>query len=311
MGELVYGSLCTGIAGEGVAWGPLGWRPLWHAEIDPFCRSTLEHHYGEVPNLGDITQIERPPQVDLIVAGTPCQSFSTNAGRAGLDDPRGQLALHFLRIASEVRPRWIVWENVAHALHTHGGRDFGALLGALEDGGYGWAYRVLDLRGFGIPQRRRRVFVVGHLGGGRAPAAVLLGRAEVARAATADGALRGGDPAGDSAAERWCYTVRGDATPKVARDVAPTLCSQQGGEGVVLWTADGPRQLTPVEWERLMGFPDNYTAATHRGRPATDRARRRALGNSFPPPIIRWIGEGIREWEGGDRVGDVVEVPVL
>src|SRR5690606_16597321 len=117
--------------------------------------------------------------VDLLVGGTPCQSFSVAGLRGGMADPRGNLALVYLAIANQFRPRWLVWENVPGVLSSNGGRDFGAFLGALEQLGYGWAYRTLDAQYFGLAQRRRRVFVVGHLGGWAGAAAVLLERASL------------------------------------------------------------------------------------------------------------------------------------
>ena len=134
-----------------------------------------------VPNLGDMTrlfdnEIFLHSTIDVLVGGTPCQSFSTAGLRKGLADPRGNLALVYLRIADEKRPRWLIWENVPGVLSSNGGRDFGSFLGALGQLGYGFAYRVLDAQYFGVPQRRRRVFVVGYLGDWRPPAAVLFER---------------------------------------------------------------------------------------------------------------------------------------
>jgi DNA (cytosine-5)-methyltransferase 1 len=117
---------------------------------------------------------ERP--IDLLVGGTPCQSFSVAGLRKGLDDPRGNLMLTFLSIADKLRPKWIVWENVPGVLSSNGGKDFGTFLGALGELGYGFAYRVLDAQYFGVAQRRRRVFVVGYLGDWRVAAAVLFER---------------------------------------------------------------------------------------------------------------------------------------
>jgi DNA (cytosine-5)-methyltransferase 1 len=117
---------------------------------------------------------ERP--IDLLVGGTPCQSFSVAGLRKGLDDPRGNLMLTFLSIADKFRPKWIVWENVPGVLSSNGGKDFGTFLGALGELGYGFAYRVLDAQHFGVAQRRRRVFVVGYLGDWRVAAAVLFER---------------------------------------------------------------------------------------------------------------------------------------
>jgi DNA-cytosine methyltransferase len=172
---MIYGSICSGIEAATVAWEPLGFRPAWFAEIDPFCSALLAHHYPGVQNLGDFTRIETGAgPIDMLAGGTPCQSFSVAGRRGGLEDARGNLAIEFCRLAGRLRPRWIVWENVPGVLSSNGGRDFGAILGALADLGYGCAWRVLDAQFFGVPQRRRRVFVVGHLGDWRRAAAVLL-----------------------------------------------------------------------------------------------------------------------------------------
>lgn len=173
-----YGSVCSGIEAATVAWHSLGWQPQWFSEIEAFPSAVLAHHYPQVPNQGDMTKYKEwgltDGSIDLLVGGTPCQSFSVAGLREGLRDPRGSLMLTYLAIAASARPRWLVWENVPGVLSSHGGRDFGAFLGALAELGYGWAYRVLNAQHFGIPQRRRRVFVVGHLGGWRRAAAVLF-----------------------------------------------------------------------------------------------------------------------------------------
>jgi DNA (cytosine-5)-methyltransferase 1 len=131
---------------------------------------------GAVINAGDFTKIgaEDVGTIDLLAGGTPCQSFSVAGKRTRLDDPRGNLAIEFARLADRLRPLWLVWENVLGVLSIDGGRTFGAFLGMLVELGYGIAYRVLDAQYFGVPQRRRRVFVVGHLGNWRAAAAIFL-----------------------------------------------------------------------------------------------------------------------------------------
>jgi DNA (cytosine-5)-methyltransferase 1 len=182
---MIYGSVCSGIEAATQAWHPLGWEPAFFSEIERFPSAVLAHHYPDVPNLGDMTKFKEWPDVsiDLLVGGTPCQSFSVAGLRKGLADPRGNLALTYLAIAERYRPRWIVWENVPGVLSSGEGRDFGSFLGALGQLGYGFAYRVLDAqyvrtRGYAraVPQRRRRVFVVGHLGDWRRAAAVLFDR---------------------------------------------------------------------------------------------------------------------------------------
>lgn len=171
-------SVCSGIEAASVAWEPLGWEAAAFAEIEPFPSAVLKHHYPDTPNLGDMTTIDHGKlgPIDLLVGGTPCQSFSIAGLRKGLGDDRGNLALEFVRLALSTRPRWIIWENVPGVLSSNGGRDFGSLLGALGEIGYGFAHRILDAQFFGVAQRRRRVFVIGYLGDWRPPAAVIFER---------------------------------------------------------------------------------------------------------------------------------------
>ena len=178
-----FATVCSGIEAASAAWEPHGWEPVFFSEIEPFPCAVLAHHYPNVPNYGDMTQFEEWPDadVDVLAGGTPCQSFSVAGLRAGLADPRGNLMLTYLAIARRYRPRWVVWENVPGVLSSNGGRDFGAFLRGLGECGYGFAYRVLDAqfcrtRRFprAVPQRRRRVFVVGYLGDWRPAAAVLF-----------------------------------------------------------------------------------------------------------------------------------------
>jgi DNA (cytosine-5)-methyltransferase 1 len=178
-----YASVCDGIGAAHVAWQPLGWQCSWTSEIEPFPAAVVEHRFG-FPNVGDMTKITEEMldgygPVDLLVGGTPCQSFSVAGLRGGLADPRGNLALRFVQLAAVMQPKWIVWENVPGVLSSGKGRDFGTFLGALGELGYGFAYRVLDAQWFGVAQRRRRVFVVGHLGDWRRAAAVLFERESV------------------------------------------------------------------------------------------------------------------------------------
>ena len=171
-------SVCSGMEAASVAWEPIGWKAVGFSEIEPFPCAILKHRFPNTPNYGSLTEYQQwplePGSIDLLVGGTPCQSFSVAGLRKGLADPRGNLALVFLGLADKLKPRWIVWENVPGVLSSDRGRDFGSFLGALEQLGYGWAYRVLDAQYFGVPQRRRRVFVVASLGGRDVAASVLL-----------------------------------------------------------------------------------------------------------------------------------------
>jgi DNA (cytosine-5)-methyltransferase 1 len=173
---LNYATVCSGIGAPEVAWSELWGPPVFTSEIEAFPSAVLKHHMPEVPNYGDMTKYKEWPEheLELICGGTPCQSFSVAGLRKGMDDPRGNLALTYLGIIDKYRPSWVVWENVPGVLSSNGGRDFGAFLGALGQLGYGYAYRVLDAQYFGVPQRRRRVFVVGYIGDWRPPYAVLF-----------------------------------------------------------------------------------------------------------------------------------------
>ncbi len=403
-----YLSVCAGIEAATQGWHHLGWEPVAFSEIEPFPSAVLKHHYPNVPNWGDMTQFKTWPDatIDLLVGGTPCQSFSIAGLRKGLEDPRGNLMLTFLGIADRYRPRYIVWENVPGVLSSNAGRDFGSFLGALGELGYGWAYRVLDAQWFGVAQRRRRVFVVGCLGDQRSAAAVLFESESVSRhpapsrekgqrlatnaeASVApgsadvcgtlgsemskqvsnqmlnqpeswfhpvlmrqregkDGGGKGpliseeksltlatsddtaftvathqdqqiyfgfdGDVPKDQTLSETISTREGgitdtahavaqpvafttEQTPKFNDDCALTLTKQSptgGGQPQCVSVAMQVRRLTPVECERLQGFPDGYTNIPWRKKDeAPDGPRYKALGNSMAVPCMKWIGERI------------------
>lgn len=201
-----YLSVCSGIEAASVAWHPLGWQAAAFSEIEAFPAAVLAHHWPAVPNLGDMTKFKEWPSyaINLLVGGTPCQSFSVAGLREGLADPRGNLTLTFLAIAAQYRPEWICWENVPGILSDSTGA-FGALLGGLSKLGYGWAYRILDAQYSRVPQRRRRVFVVGCLGGWQRAAQVLFER----------------------------HSLQGHSPPsrQAGKDVAPTLSARTKGGG--------------------------------------------------------------------------------
>jgi DNA (cytosine-5)-methyltransferase 1 len=196
-----YGSVCSGIEAASVAWEPLGWEAQWYAEIEHFPSAVLAHRFPTVPNLGDMTQLHLTEtfngnSIDLLVGGTPCQSFSVAGLRKGLDDPRGQLMYTFVELAARKRPKWVVWENVPGVLSSNKGADFASFLGLLTGrdiqapaGGwsnsgciegissaYGVAWTMLDAQDYGVAQRRKRIFVIGYLGDWRPAAAVLFER---------------------------------------------------------------------------------------------------------------------------------------
>ena len=369
-----YLSVFSGIEAASVAWKSLGWEAVGFSEIEPFPCAVLKHRFPNTPNYGDITKYNdwpiEPGTVNLLIGGSPCQSFSVAGLRKGLADPRGNLALVFLGLADKIRPRWIVWENVPGVLSSNGGRDFGSFVGALEQLGYGWAMRVLDAQYFGVPQRRRRVFVVASLGGRDVAASVLLkpeslcwhpakGRKKgQATAADAGSGVEAGSPVvidraafnqginaqyephieqtdimdslvakgphavgvplcasntlnnfdlGDTrtthaVVEPICFEPRSqDGHARISGDLSPTLNTAQGGQRQpCIATPMAVRRLTPIECERLQGFPDNWSRIPWKGKPedqCPDGPRYKACGNSMAVPVMRWIGEQIARVE--------------
>jgi site-specific DNA-cytosine methylase len=278
----------------------------------------LKHHYPDVSNLGDMTalpdrilsgEVEAP---DLFCGGTPCQAFSVAGLRKSLDDARGNLSLTFCEIANAIdhvravrsaAPAIIFWENVPGVLNTSD-NAFGCFLGALagEDEaliapGGRWtnagfidgpqrtvAWRVLDAQYFGVAQRRRRVFVVASAREGFDPAEVLF---------EFDGVRRDFAPSRE-AWQKPAPTIAGCANGGGANGPGRDVDSVES----LMQTNMAVRRLTPVECERLQGFPDGYTAIPWRSRPKTecpDGPRYKALGNSWAVPVVRWIGKRIKE----------------
>lgn len=171
-----YVSIFSGVEAASLAWEPLGWEPVAFSEIEPFPCAVLAERRPDVPNLGDITKIDWKEEIDgaidLVVGGSPCQSFSVAGKREGLKGASG-LMFEYIRCVQELRPRWFLWENVPGALTSEDGGAFGQLLSEMDELGYSLAWRVLDAQFFGVAQRRRRLFLVGHLGA-QSPAEVLF-----------------------------------------------------------------------------------------------------------------------------------------
>lgn len=239
-----YISLFSGIEAASVAWEPLGFEPVAFSEIDPFCSQLLARRFPSVPNLGDISIIDWRSyhgNIDLVVGGSPCQAFSVAGPRTGLMDERSALMLEYVRAVREVKPTWCLWENVPGVLSQDKGRAFATLQGELENCGYSLAWRVLDAQFFGVAQRRRRVFLVGHPDP-RCAAAVLFEResllgsyhsSQEARKAFAETAReRTREASGRITGTLELYENHGkDARVKGPMDTCPTITALYGTGG--------------------------------------------------------------------------------
>jgi DNA (cytosine-5)-methyltransferase 1 len=311
----------------------MGWQPAAFSEIDKFPSSVLAHHYPDVPNVGDMMKYKEWDigAIDLLVGGTPCQSFSVAGLRKGMEDPRGNLALVYCGILDHFRPRWFVWENVPGVLSSNGGRDFGSFLGALAQLGYGFAYRVLDAQFFGVAQRRRRVFVVGYLGDWRPPAAVLFERQSLRRdtepsretrqKTTASTPLGLGSDGQLARALNACKTAAGRMDVSVDTFVASHYRKAGRAQSVnhaETWVEDEISNTLncfdtgDVRAVDIVTQPVMQSMAVRRLTPTEcerlqgfpdgytnikencpDGPRYKALGNSMAVPVMRWIGERI------------------
>jgi len=309
------GSVCSGIEAASVAWSGLDLEFSWFSEIAEFPSRLLKEKYSEVPNLGDMISIPRKilnnevESPDLICGGTPCQAFSVAGWKKGLEDERGNLTLSFVDIVEAndfVRlkkklPRSIVfWENVDGVLKDKT-NAFGSFISSLA--GFDqtidtlkWpnagivrgplrnvAWRVIDAKYFGVPQQRKRLYV---LAGGKDfyPEDVLF------------------EKSNNTLFDFPSYGLtfeKNNSKFEVFREYTDVLYSAYGTKwngnaaayngSLFISQDDRLRRLSPLECERLMGFPDNYTNIT--GAKRTNRYQ--SLGNSWAVPVIKWIGENI------------------
>lgn len=290
-----FGSVCSGIEAASVAWEPLGWKPAWFSEIAPFPSRVLAHHFPEVRNHGSLVGLAdrlvgRDREIDILVGGTPCQSFSIAGLGGGLSDDRGNLALEYCRVAAALRPTWCLWENVPNVLSKKHAADFASIVGALVELGYGLAWRVLDARHFGVPQRRRRVFLVASLRGAAAAGSVLF-EPEGLQGDPDQGRSKGkAAPAGTlrRVARSALLGVAGSLkdsqrTPNPTSTLIAT--NAEGSDGLTLTTSNLSKTVnnpTPL----LLSF--DPTQVTHPENRSTCDGRTAALAKSARPPHIAY-----------------------
>ena len=328
-------SCFSGIEAASVAFKPLGFQMVGFSEVDKFCSELLKQKFPNIKNYGDITKHREwklPRSIDFLCGGPPCQSFSLAGLRKGMEDARGNLSLEYLSFLKQTQPRWILMENVFGILSSNKGRDFGTILASLAKLGYGFAYCVLDAQNFGVPQRRRRVFVVGHINGDwRRPAQVLFNakslfghieedekkkiqhksktkncpRNGIAGTICADSHPRsysGQDAYTNRLIPEEIVSFQSNTSEKFLNfsfNKTGTLTTHASAFSV--FKKNAVRRLTPLECERLQRFPDHWTRIAYKNKPpedCPDGPRYKAIGNSWAVPVVRWIGERIKEFDG-------------
>lgn len=357
-----YGSVCSGVEAASLAWGKLGWTPVFFAEVEPFPCAVLQQRFnatkplhpldpaeavdekdrkmreswlkqinklpntGTIPNLGDFTKIRKEDyegNIDLLVGGTPCQDMSHSGTRKGLKGTRSSLVLDFIRLAYTLQARWFVWENVPGTFSANGGGDFARILSVFtgreirkSEHGYlsagfvcpdrrdrfGVAWRVLDAEftrtpAFprAVPQRRRRLFIVGYFGDWTRAAKVLLD--------PDDGFYMGQKmetPKRTVAGTHTCSVAALQSNAETGVDVATCIPARAFSQYPMVTDGITMRRYTLVETERLFGFPDNHTRIKWNGKPeeeCPDTPRYKACGNSMCVNCMEWIGRRIEEFD--------------
>jgi len=312
MTHVRYFSMFSGIGGfelgieQAAAELGLTTECVGYSEIDKAAIRTYEEHFNH-DNYGDATTINPTalPEFDLLVGGFPCQAFSIGGKRMGFEDTRGTLFFDIARIIREREPRHIILENVKGLLNHQGGKTFGTILRTLDELGYDVQYQVLNSKDYGVPQSRERVYLVGNLGGTPRPKVFPAPRPSnpystvgkstetaVARTLTAGG-NSGGNHSGMTILELTGARSQSQRLYDPA-GLSPTIstggATTGGAEVPKIQQGSTIRRLTPVEFERLQGFPDNWTVGS-------DTQRYKQCGNAVTVNVVRYVTERLLKQE--------------
>lgn len=291
------GSLFSGTGAFDLGLEQAGIDVAWQCEIDPSCQLVLRHHFPEKPLHEDVRFVDPAltGHVDVLFGGFPCQDLTLAGNRRGLDGERSSLFYSMADAIDRYRPRWFLIENVPGLLSASSGEALSAVVGTLAELGYGVTWRVLDSHAFGVPQRRRRVFIVGHReslaravrallvpGSNRAHPDERLKVFRIDRSSTAQG--NGDHP---FALRLRHGKLGGGKGPLVTEGYAPTLLKSR--ELMVGSPNGGIRYLTVEEKELLQGLPEGWTDV----KGVTDSKREWMSGGCVPVSVAKWLGEQI------------------
>ena len=306
---MTYLSVCSGIEAASVAWKPLKWKCVGVCDFATFPQQVLTRHYPKTPLFTDITKLNqnetyKKTKFDLLVGGTPCQSFSDAGLNKGMDDIRGRISLEYGRILKEKRPTWFIWENVegvfknkhkkalCEIISTFTGVNFKPenldKQGVVQGEEYSIAYRVFDSQYFGVPQRRKRIYIVGYRGKNwRFPFAVLF----------EEGCFESVKEKNKIKRDEYSKNILGQIklAGTVTKSYATTLVDGFGKTSTSNYWVDthGIRRFTEKELERLQGFPDGYLDFEINGKKPSYSSVKGGLGNSMTVNVMYWIGQRI------------------
>ncbi|QRY67963.1 DNA (cytosine-5-)-methyltransferase [Ensifer sp. PDNC004] len=292
-------SFFSGIGGLDLGLERAGFRINFHCEVKPFCREILSQHWPDLPIDSDIRKLDdaKIPKADVWAAGFPCQdlSLARMGPRSGLRGSQSGLFHEFMRLVRGRTPRAIILENVHGLLSSHGGRDFAIVLQALDELGYGVAWRVLNSKDFGVPQQRRRVYIVAMHRDERSPGQVLFepecgdwnfakGRQDEKKSASLFQTIIG-DPSKGPLVKSVAHCIYAESARHTGTDWSRNY----------VWYPEGRvRRFTPNEVERVQGFPDDWTRPRDFNEKQADKIdslRYHAVGNAVTPPVAQWVGE--------------------
>lgn len=309
-------SMFSGVGGFDLACQQLGHEIVGACEIDEYARQTYQRHFPNVNIYHDATKMQTDtlPQFDVLCAGFPCQPFSIAGQRLGFEDTRGSLFFEIARVAKAKRPRYLLLENVKGLLNHDKGQTFRVIISSLDELGYDAEWQVLNSKDFGVPQNRERVFIVGHLRGASTRQVFPFGQNDEQYSGT----QKEERAEGERIRSEYSNTIdatyykmhQGSGTyinelqqvgnidqqghnsiwgrvydPK---GISSTLNAHGGGLGAktgLYKMQEKIRKLTPMECERLQGFPDNWTKGV------SDTQRYRQMGNAVTVPVIKAIVE--------------------
>lgn len=298
--KLRHASFFSGIGGFDLGFERAGMQSVFMCEKKPFCRTILNQHWADVPCAEDINEVnvEDIPEAQIWSGGFPCQdlSLARMGVRAGLGGSQSGLFYRFAELLGERLPKIVVLENVHGLLTSHRGRDFGIVLKTLDELGYGLAWRVLNSKDFGVPQSRRRVFVVGVLGDVGSAGQILF------EPECSDWHPETSGSAGEKPASLFQKIVgdpvKGPLTKSMAHCIYAESARHTGTDWSrnYVWFPEGRvRRLTSSEVERVQGFPHDWTLPSGlvNETPKLESSRYHAIGNSVTPAVANWIGKRI------------------
>jgi len=283
--------LFSGIGGFERSLASRGMECVGLCEIDDVARAVLHTHFPDVPIKKDVMEIKRLIGIDVVTAGFPCQDLSQAGPRQGISGDRSGLVDEIFRIisASRKKPEWVILENVSYMLKLKKGHAMQHILKQAENLGYKWAYRVLDARCFGLPQRRERVVIL--LSKSNDPSEVLFPEGNIQS--------RCDDRVGlvDMKSLYGFYWTEGKRGLGWVKDAVPTI---KGGSALgipsppAIWRPSTSAFGTPSiqDAERMFGFPANWTSAATKVS-SRSGARWKLVGNTICVPMVDWVADQI------------------